>query len=418
MDGTTLERHSAPVRGSDGTYYGRVWTFHDLTERRKLEAQFLRAQRMESIGTLASGVAHDLNNILTPIMMSVAVLRMGIAENKRANLFDTIESCAERGAQIVKQVLTFGRGVEGERLPLQVGPLIQEIEQMIRSTFPKNIAVETVNEPNLWPMLGDATQLHQVLLNLCVNARDAMPDGGTLRLSAANLDIDVSYASMLPEISPGPHVLLEVSDTGSGIPPEIVDRIFDPFFTTKGVGKGTGLGLSTVHGIVKGHGGLLQVSSAPGHGTTFQIYLPAAPDQEAAVGADAVTPPPAGHGELVLVVDDEPAITNAVRTVLEAHGYRVLLAHDGAAALSEISLHMHDIAVMLTDLMMPVMDGALLVRTLRKMPLNIPVIGSTGLAEKAQLDELRSLNTEAILRKPYNAGMLLRTLDEVLHPKG
>jgi two-component system cell cycle sensor histidine kinase/response regulator CckA len=212
-------------------------------------------------------------------------------------------------------------------------------------------------------------------------------------------------------------VLLEVNDTGSGIPPEIVDRIFDPFFTTKGVGKGTGLGLSTVHGIVKGHGGLLKVSSTPGHGTTFQIYLPAAPDQEAVAGADALTPPPTGHGELVLVVDDEPAITNAVRTVLEGSGYRVLLAHDGAAALSAISLHMHNIAVMLTDVMMPVMDGALLIRTLRKMPLNIPVIGSTGLAEKAHLDELRALNTEAILRKPYNAGMLLRTIDGVLHPK-
>ncbi len=417
VDGTILERHSAPVRGSDGTYYGRVWTFHDLTERRKLEAQFLRAQRMESIGTLASGVAHDLNNILTPIMMSVSVLRMKIPEPMRDSLFETIESSAERGAQIVKQVLTFGRGVEGERHPLQVGLLLQEMEQMIRSTFPKNIAVEAVNEPNLWPLLGDATQLHQVLLNLCVNARDAMPDGGRLRLSAANLDIDTSYASMLPEISPGPHVLLEVQDNGSGIPPEIVDRIFDPFFTTKGVGKGTGLGLSTVHGIVKGHGGLLKVTSAPGHGTTFQIYLPAVPDQEAVAGADTLTPPPAGHGELVLVVDDEPAITNAARTVLEANGYRVLLAHDGAAALAEISLHMHDIAVMLTDVMMPVMDGALLVRTLRKMPVSIPVIGSTGLAEKAHLDELRALNTEAILRKPYNAGMLLRTLDGVLHPK-
>jgi PAS domain S-box-containing protein len=417
VDGTTLERHSAPVRGRDGTYYGRVWTFHDLTERRKLEAQFLRAQRMESIGTLASGVAHDLNNILTPIMMSVAVLRMKIPEAMREGLFDTIESSAARGAQIVKQVLTFGRGVEGERHPLQVGLLIQEMEQMIRSTFPKNIAVGTVNEANLWPVLGDATQLHQVLLNLCVNARDAMPDGGRLQLSAANLDIDTSYASMLPEISPGPHVLLEVSDTGSGIPPEIVDRIFDPFFTTKGVGKGTGLGLSTVHGIVKGHGGLLKVSSSPGHGTTFQIYLPAVPDHEVMAGADSLTPPPAGHGELVLVVDDEPAITNAARTVLEANGYRVLVAHDGAAALAEVSQHMQDIALVLTDFMMPVMDGALLVRTLRKMSLNIPVIGSTGLAEKTHLDELRALNTEAILRKPYNAGMLLRTMDGVLHPR-
>ena len=417
LDGTTLERHSAPVRGRDGTYYGRVWTFHDITERKKLEAQFLRAQRMESIGTLASGVAHDLNNILTPIMMSMAVLRLGIAADKRAALYDTIEASAERGAQIVKQVLTFGRGLDGEKHPLQIDLLIQEMEQMIRSTFPKSITVESVIGPHLWLVLGDATQLHQVLLNLCVNARDAMPEGGTLRLSATNLDIDVSFASMLSETTPGPHVLVEVSDTGSGIPPEILERIFDPFFTTKGIGKGTGLGLSTVHGIVKSHGGLLKVVSEPGHGTTFQIYLPAAPNQAAVAGTAALAPAPAGHGELVLMVDDEPAIANAAKTVLEANGYRVLLAADGAAALAVFGEHMHEVAVVLTDVMMPVMDGVLLLRTLRKMGLGIPVIGSTGLGEKSHLDELKALHVDAILRKPYNACMLLRTVDGVLHPK-
>ncbi len=416
LDGTTLERHSAPVRGSDGRYYGRVWTFHDITERKKLEQQFLRAQRMESIGTLASGVAHDLNNILTPIMMSMAVLRMGIAEDKRASLFDTIEASAARGAQIVKQVLTFGRGLDGEKHPLQIELLLTEMEQLIRSTFPKDIMVESVIEPCLWLVLGDATQIHQVLLNLCVNARDAMPNGGTLRQSATNLDIDLSYASMMPEITPGRYVLLQVSDTGSGIPPEIVERIFDPFFTTKGVGKGTGLGLSTVHGIVKSHGGLLKVDSQSGIGTTFQIYLPAAPDQEVVADIDSLAPPTTGHGELVLVVDDEPAISNAARSVLEANGYRVLLASDGAEALSVLSQNMHDVAVVLTDVMMPVMNGMLLLRTLRKMNLNVPVIGSTGLAEKAHLDQLKELHVKAVLRKPYNAGTLLRTLHAVLHP--
>ncbi len=416
LDGTTLERHSAPVRGSDGRYYGRVWTFHDITERKKLEQQFLRAQRMESIGTLASGVAHDLNNILAPIMMSVAVLRMNIPEEKRANLFDTIETSAARGAQIVKQVLTFGRGLDGEKHPMQVGMLIQEMEQMIRSTFPKDIALECVSGPHLWLVLGDATQIHQVLLNLCVNARDAMPGGGTLRLSATNLDIDVSYASMMPEITPGPHLLLEVSDTGSGIPPEILERIFDPFFTTKGVGKGTGLGLSTVHGIVKSHGGLLKVASKAGKGTTFQVYLPAAPDQAAVAGADSLAPPPIGHGELVLVVDDEPAITNAAGSVLEANGYRVLLANDGAEALAVFSQNMHEVAVVLTDVMMPVMNGVLLLRTLRKMSPGLPVIGSSGLAETAHLGQLKELHVESILRKPYNAATLLRTIQAVLHP--
>jgi len=417
LDGTTLERHSAPVRGRDGTYYGRVWTFHDITERKKLEAQFLRAQRMESIGTLASGVAHDLNNILTPIMMSAAVLRMKIADEKRAGLLDTIEMSAARGAQIVKQVLAFGRGLDGERHPLQIEMLLTEMEQMIRSTFPKDITVECVNPPHLWQVLGDATQLHQVLLNLCVNARDAMPGGGTLRLSAANLDIDTSYASMLPEIAPGPHVLLEVSDTGSGIPPEILERIFDPFFTTKEVGKGTGLGLSTVHGIVKSHGGLLKVVTAPVKGTTFQIYLPAAPNQEAMEDAAAAASPPAGHGELVLVVDDEPAITHSARSVLEANGYRVLLANSAIEALVLYTEHSQEVALVLTDLMMPGMNGVLFLRTLRKINPELLVIASTGLCNQAQLDTMKSLGVETVLHKPYNSNTLLRMLDGVLHPK-
>lgn len=416
VDGTILERYSAPVRGHDGTYYGRVWTFHDITGRKKLEQQFLRAQRMESIGTLASGVAHDLNNILTPIMMSVAVLRMGLPKDKCDSLCDTIEMSAKRGAQIVKQVLTFGRGYEGEKQPLMMGMLIQEIEQMIRSTFPKSIKVETEIEPNLRLVLGDATQMHQVLLNLCVNARDAMPNGGRLLLSAANLDIDLSYASMLPEVTPGAYVLLKVGDAGSGIPPEILERIFDPFFTTKGVGKGTGLGLSTVHGIVKSHGGLLKVESEPGKGTIFHVYLPAAVEPAEMADAAWAAPPPAGQGELVLVVDDEPAITAAARSVLEANGYRVLLAGDGIEAIDIFSKHMNDIALVLTDVMMPVMDGVLLVRTLRKLSSEVPVIGSTGVAENDQRNQLNALRVEHVLLKPYNAATLLRAIHGVLHP--
>jgi signal transduction histidine kinase len=417
LDGTVLESYSAPVRGSDGTYYGRVWTFHDITERKKLEAQFLRAQRMESIGTLASGVAHDLNNILTPIMMSVAVLRLGLPAEKRDSLCDTIEMSAARGAQIVKQVLAFGRGLDGERHPLQVDVLITEMEQMIRSTFPKEVVLECLKGPRLRLVLGDATQIHQVLLNLCVNARDAMPDGGTLRLSATNLDIDASYASMLSDIAPGPHVLLEVSDTGSGIPPEILERIFDPFFTTKEIGKGTGLGLSTVHGIVKSHGGLLKVVTALGKGTTFQVYLPAAPDQEAMADISASAPAPTGHGECVLVVDDEVAIANAAREVLEANGYRVLLANNATEALVLYTDHSQEVALVLTDIMMPGMNGVLLLRTLRKINPGVPVIASSGLCNQAQLDTMKSLGVDTVLHKPYNSNMLLRTIDGVLHPK-
>lgn len=417
MDGTVLERYSAPVLGSDGTYYGRVWTFHDITQRRKLEQQFLRAQRMESIGTLASGLAHDLNNILAPIMMSVDLLRMGMPEEKRTRLYDAIESSAARGTKIIRQVLTFGRGLEGEKQPVETGKLIHEIEKIIQSTFPKDITIEMKVEPDLHTVIGDATQLHQVLLNLCVNARDAMPDGGWLRLGASNIEIDASFASMQAECTPGPHVLLEVSDTGTGIPPDILEHIFDPFFTTKEVGKGTGLGLSTVHGIVKGHGGFIKVQSMPSKGTTFQIYLPSDPDQDPFLEAGPANPPPNGRGEIVLVVDDEPQILKAAQDLLEAHGYKVITASDGAEALAIFTRESRHIAVVLTDVMMPVMKGLVFLRCLRKAGHKTPVIISTGQSEKVSPAEIRELRVQKVLLKPYNSGALLRTLHNVLHPR-
>jgi PAS domain S-box-containing protein len=388
----------------------------DMTEQKALEAQFLRAQRMESIGTLAGGIAHDLNNILSPIMMSVAVLRMKLTDEQREGVISTIEMSAERGAQIVKQVLTFGRGLEGEKRPLQVGALIGELVKMMRETFPREISIDRSMAQDLWIVLGDATQLHQVLLNLCVNARDAMPDGGKLRLRASNLAMDESYASMLPEARPGPYVLLEVSDNGSGIPQEIVERIFDPFFTTKEVGKGTGLGLSTVLGIVRSHGGFIKVVSEPGKGTTFQVYLRAAPDQDAAPTAAALAAPPTGHGELVLVVDDEHAVAGAARTVLESYSYKVLLAADGTEALGVFAQNSERIALVMTDIMMPHMNGVALVGALQKIKPGVRVIASTGLGEKAHLAELKAMGIETILNKPYSADTLLRAIHAILHP--
>ena len=242
------------------------------------------------------------------------------------------------------------------------------------------------------------------------------PDGGRLRLSAANLDLDASYASMLPEATPGPHVLLEVSDTGSGIPPEIVERIFDPFFTTKGVGKGTGLGLSTVLGIVKSHGGFIQVNTQPGKGTTFQIYLPASPDRKAAPAEASRAQIPEGHGELVLVVDDEASVRDAARLVLETGGYRVLLACDGTEALAVFAMNSGSVAAVLTDIMMPFMDGVALIRALRTMAPDLPIIASTGLGEKTQLAELKAMGVETVLNKPFGADTLLRTIHDALHP--
>ena len=412
----TISSHATLVRDAAGEPKSALVINIDITAQKSLEAQFLRAQRMESIGTLASGLSHDLNNILAPIMMSVSVLRQELTPELHEDIVSTIEMSAERGAQIVKQVLTFGSGLEGVKHPLQLSFLINELMKIMRQTFPKGLVIESSLEPGLWPVLGDSTHLHQVLLNLCVNARDAMPDGGKLLLQAANLELDASYASMLPEARPGSYILLQVSDTGGGIPPEIAERIFDPFFTTKAIGKGTGLGLSTVLGIVKSHGGLLNVNSTPGAGTTFQIYLPAAEDREAAASDPALAEPPLGDGELVLIVDDEPAIADIARRVLESHGYKALVAADGTEALALFAGDADRIAIVLTDLMMPLLDGVALIRALRKMKPRLPVIASTGLGEKAHLAELKAMGIEVILYKPYRAAALLRTVHDVLHP--
>lgn len=393
-----------------------VFVIHtNITEQKELEARFLRAQRMESIGTLASGVAHDLNNILSPIMMSVPLLRRELAPAVREDIISAIELSAERGAQIVKQVLTFGRGVEGERRPLQLASVIKEVGKIVYETFPRDVQIESVLPPDLWPVIGDATQLHQVMLNLCVNARDAMASGGKLRLRARNVELDDSYVSMLPGATVGPNVLLEVEDSGTGMPPDTIERIFDPFFTTKGIGQGTGLGLSTVLGIVKSHGGHIGVQSEVGVGTTFQIYLPAVASARAAEqGSRSLEGPPLGHGECVLVVDDEEHVRRSVRFALEAHGYKVLLANDGTDALASFAQNVNQVALVLTDLMMPYMDGVALIHALRRIKPGLPIIATTGLGRKRQLAELERLHIQAMLTKPYGNEVLLTSIRDAL----
>ena len=387
----------------------------DITEKKRLESQFLRAQRMESIGTLAGGVAHDLNNILTPIMMAAPLLRMeALPAADFDRLVDTIEANTQRGSDIVKQLLAFGRGIEGERVVVQPRHIIKEMVKIARETFPKNITLTTAVAEKLWPIMGDPTHLHQVLLNLCINARDAMPSGGALKVTAENVQLDEHYAAQDAEAKQGPFVSIRVSDTGTGIPKEIRDQIFDPFFTTKEVGKGTGLGLATVMGIVKSHGGVIHVYSELGKGTVFDVLLPAAPDAVAAEDKDVREPLPQGRGETILVVDDEPGIVGATGNLLERHNYQVLAAADGAEALTLFSRHRRRIRLILTDVMMPVMDGLALTRVIKKMDPDTKIVASSGLEHDARFDELRGLGVNAFLTKPYTAEKLLHTLRDVL----
>jgi PAS domain S-box-containing protein len=387
----------------------------DITEQKKVEEQFLRAQRLESIGTLASGVAHDLNNILVPILMAAPLLRDDMPAEEREKLLAIVEASAERGASIVKQVLTFARGADGDRVLLQPIYLVQEVAKIAEKTFPKSVAVHTHYPEDLWTIVANATQLQQVLLNLCINARDAMPTGGTLTLALENFEVDDHCASMTPGAKAGPHVLLEVKDTGTGIPRDIIDKIFDPFFTTKELGQGTGLGLSTVIGIVKGHGGFMDVESSLGRGTSFKVFLPANITELAAAPTSEAAPLPPANGELLLIVDDERPILQVAQALLENHGYRVLTAADATEALAIFALRMNEIALVLTDLAMPFMDGVALIRTLQRMKPDVRVIASSGRgSQEGRANDFAALNVRACLTKPYNKNKLLVTLHDVL----
>lgn len=386
----------------------------DVTEKRRMESQFLRAQRMESIGTLAGGVAHDLNNVLTPILMSLTILRMKLTQPRDVDLLNAMENSANRGAEMVKQILSFARGVEGRSLLLRPRDVLQEIEQLVQETFPKSIRCKIVCAEDTWNVEGDPTQLHQVLLNLSVNARDAMPAGGDLGIVVDNVVVDEQFASMHPDAQPGPHVMFEVRDTGVGIPPEVRDRIYDPFFTTKELGKGTGLGLSTTLGIVKSHRGFIDLSSRMGKGTVFRVYLPAKMVVEEKENRVVETSRRLGQGELILVVDDEDAILTATKHTLEAFGYQVVTACDGTDAIATFLKSDDKPAAVITDMMMPIMDGPALIQALLKIRPGLPFIGASGLNYQMQA-QVTSLGVKHFLRKPYTADALLDALGEVLH---
>ncbi len=404
------------VRDEAGRIIRLQGAFQDVTERKKLEEQFLRAQRMESIGTLAGGIAHDLNNVLAPIIMSIQLLKMDETHQDRLNLLAMIESNANRGADMVRQVLSFARGIEGRRIELQLRHLLRDIKKIADETFPKNITVQTEVSKTLWTVSGDPTQIHQVLLNLSVNARDAMPDGGKITLSAQNVHLDQHYSSLDPEVLPGHYVVIEIEDTGTGIPPEIIDRIWDPFFTTKEVGKGTGLGLSTSLAIVKSHRGFIKVASQPGKGSTFRIHLPAqnkAPSETQHLSRPDL---PRGNGELILVVDDEAAVRQITRQTLEAFGYSVVLAADGAEAIATYASRKDEIAVVLTDIMMPVMGGHVVMAVLSRINPKVRIIATSGQNFSGEI----AGSTEQIrhfLPKPYSADVLLKKLREVVQGK-
>ncbi|MBD2774485.1 response regulator [Iningainema sp. BLCCT55] len=385
----------------------------DITQKQQLENQFLRAQRMESIGTLASGIAHDLNNVLSPILMSVQLLQSTYRDQRSSQILKILENNAKRGANLVKQVLSFARGMEGDRTVIQIKHLILEMKQIIEQTFPKSIVISTEIQSNLWHVSGDSTQLHQVLMNLCLNARDAMPKSGHLQIAAHNIDIDEHYAKMHIEAKVGSYIVLSISDTGLGIKNELIDRIFEPFFTTKEFGKGTGLGLSTVMGIVKGHGGFITVSSILNQGTTFKVFLPAV--LTATTQQVEELENKSGYGEWILVVDDEPAVRDITQASLEDNNYKAITASDGIEALAIYAQNKDKISAAIIDMMMPTMDGATTISTLQKMNPRLSIIAVSGLTTSEQLPINQKSGVTAFLPKPYTAQELLKTLHTVIN---
>ncbi|MBI2938050.1 MAG: PAS domain S-box protein [Thaumarchaeota archaeon] len=403
------------VRDDEGKPKSILIINTDITEKKKLEARLLRSQRLESVGMLANGIAHDLNNVLSPIMISLELLRDEVkADGEGQKTIDLLEKSSERAANLVKQIQSFTLGAEGEHEALQISHIISEVGQIMRETFPRNIEIKTDAAKKPSTILGDSTQLHQVLMNLCVNARDAMmPDGGILSISAENFNVDENYARANIEAKVGQYVVITVSDTGTGIPQEIQERMFEPFFTTKQFGKGTGLGLSTALSIVKGHGGFMNAYSEVGNGSSFKVYLPAIETGKTQETTEELKIP-SGNNETVLVVEDETSIREITKSTLQKYGYNVLTASDGVEAVATYTKNRGKINVVLMDLMMPSMDGEASIKALRKMNPKVKIIAVSGLVEKDRNAYVRD-TVQALLPKPYTAEKLLRTLHEAMN---
>jgi PAS domain S-box-containing protein len=415
----SIESRVTLVRDESNQPRGRLNLFADITEKKLAEEKLLHAQRIESIGMLASGIAHDLNNMLAPIVFAAPMLRPSLSDPDDLKILDNVEKSAARGSELVKQILGFAQNSGSQFQPTQVKHLLRDIAGLVEQTFPKSIRLKHRFPTDLWTVMGNATQIHQVLLNLCVNARDAMPKGGTLSILASNCRLDEAGALSIPGAHPGSWLVLEVGDTGSGIPPEVLENIWTPFFTTKSDGKGTGLGLSTVRGIVANHNGFVDLRTEVGQGTTFRIFLPAVEISPLKSGTASPVKIPEGDGELILLVDDDAPIRDVGTAILERHGYRVVSCVDGVEAIAVFKARAAEISLVITDMDMPRLGGADLAVSLARIRPEIKLLSMSGL-HRNETDGTGVAGakkvTQAFLVKPFDAADFLRTVHRLLHP--
>jgi two-component system, cell cycle sensor histidine kinase and response regulator CckA len=386
----------------------------DVTEQRTWEAVYLRAQRMDSIGALAGGIAHDLNNCLAPVMMSAELLIQCKNDTDRARLLELIMSSIQRATGMVKQILSFARGSSGQSAPVPLQRSVLDIVRMMRETFPKSIEINIRPAgKELWKVQGSATELHQVLLNLCVNARDAMPQGGRLFVSVENVTLPASDTTAF-QAAPGTYVRLSVADTGTGIPPEVLPHIFEPFFTTKPADQGTGLGLSTVASIVHQHGGFIDIKTEARKGTEFRVYLPASEYLEGTETRAKALVQPVGHKELVLVIDDEEAVCELVKMTLESYGYRAITAKNGVQGVALFKEYKEEVRLVVSDTDMPLMGGLAMISAMKSLKPDLPVILASGSRQDTDLQRRNASKDATNLTKPYTLEQLLVAVDTVL----
>ena len=419
-----LDAVVTPLRSPNADTHGYLVQVQDITDRKraeqerdKLQARLLQAQKMEAIGNLAGGIAHDFNNTLSIILGSASLVELELpVGSPQVDRIRLIEQACDRGAALTSQLLGFARRGRFEARPVDPASLISEIVRLIRPVLDRAIAIETRVEDRLWPVIGDANQLHQVLMNLAINARDAMPAGGNLTISASNIALDDSFVRLRPDVRAGSFVLLSVQDTGIGMDTATVTRIFDPFFTTKDPGKGTGLGLASAHGIVQNHGGFIDVTSEPGIGTTMRVYLPASRVRDLDTGPVGASQPASKGTSTLLLIDDEQAVQEVGTALLAKLGYKVMLANNGLEGIEVYRRHQPEIDLVILDMNMPVQGGRETARQLFALNPACRILLASGYSRDGEAAEIMQMGTVTFLQKPFRIGTLADAVSTALHP--